>query len=75
MTLSIELPDDIYEAVRLEAEAFGDTAKTRIERMIERTHRHRVTHPRAETIRQLDELLERGELKQLRDYLPGGKDV
>lgn len=55
MTLTIELPDDIYEAVRIEAEAYGDTAKTRVERVIEQLHRHRATTIRADAHKRLDD--------------------
>ena len=72
MTLTIELPDDLYEAVRLEAEYYGLTAKERIEHMIEKTHRHRVTHPLAEMRERLDHLVEQGETIPLRELIPPG---
>lgn len=72
MTLRIELTDEIYDAVRLEAEAFGDTAKTRIERMVKQLHRHRVSAPRATADKRLDDLIASGEVRPIGGYLPMG---
>lgn len=72
MTLTIELPDNIYEAVRLEAEAYGDTAENRIERIITKTHELRVKYPLAEAHARLDRLVESGETVPLRDLIPTG---
>ncbi len=38
-TMQITLPDDIFEAVRIEAEHFGTTAEQRVQRLIVDTHR------------------------------------
>lgn len=72
-TITLELPDDILEAVRIEAEYFGTAAKERLERMVEDTHRHRDKHPRADMGVALERVLEPGEARPLREYLPAGK--
>ncbi len=69
-TMQITLPDDIAEAVRIEAEHFGTTPEQRVQRLIEEIHRHRVNHPRAEQEAELNKLLESGDVKTLRGYLP-----
>jgi len=73
-SITIELPDDILEAVRIEAEHFGTTPEQRIERLIEQTHRQRVKHPRAQMDTELERLIESGEAKPLREYLPTTSD-
>lgn len=76
-TITLRLPDDILEVARLEAEYFGTTAEERIERLVEKTHWHRVTHPAAKMQTHIARI-ERGEVpgdgRPLREFLPTGAE-
>jgi hypothetical protein len=74
MTLTIELPDEIAEVVRREAEMYGTTTKNRIEGIITRMHEMRVKLPRAAAHAELDRLEESGEIRSITQYLPLGSN-
>jgi hypothetical protein len=60
MTLTIELSDDIYKAVCLEAKQSGLIAKERVERMVTKMHENRVKHLLREAYARLDKMEQDG---------------
>ena len=70
MTVTLDIPDEIFAVVREEAQRAGNTPEERIRKIIDLAHRFRLQHSHEETDAELDRIHNNG-AKPLAELLPG----